>query len=87
MTAGIAWVAPDAAQAAQVMARLWNQNDDSVKVLGLGDEAIEVVAFEYPEPTVHLYIRVGARIGKVTVPQGHAGLARELAPMVPARLG
>lgn len=87
VTAGIAWVAQDAEQAVQVMANLWNQHGDSVKVPGLGDEAIEVVAFDYPESTVQLYLRVGARIGTVAVPQGRAGLARELAPMVLARLG
>ncbi|MFC7761715.1 PQQ-binding-like beta-propeller repeat protein [Catellatospora bangladeshensis] len=86
VSVGVAWSGTDPAQATELMADLRRQYADTAEVPGLGDEALRLASFDYPQPTVKLYIRVGARIARVKVPDGHDDLVRELAALAVARL-
>jgi outer membrane protein assembly factor BamB len=86
VTAGIAWAGSDNEQAAQLMARIKQQNNDVTAVEGIGEEALEIVTWGDPRSTLDIYFRVGSRIGKISMIDDRA-VARRLAKLAASRIG
>ncbi|WP_186315516.1 PQQ-binding-like beta-propeller repeat protein [Catellatospora sichuanensis] len=82
VTAAVAWVGTDEAQSTDLMKRL-RMRFAAKRVPVLGDEAIHVVHFGEPHPTIEIYFRVGRCIGSVSLLKDDAAafkLARLAAP-------